>query len=261
MDLFSEILATRHTETAPAARLKMANLATAVVKENWNEELPGYVKVEYVLGEEGEKNSDWLRVLHGYAGNGYGSYALPEIGSEVLVGFVMGDLDNGVVLGCLHGTSNKLPTETADKENSKKQFRTKGGHQICFYEEKGKEKIEIKTPGQLTVTLEDENKKIEIRDDTGKNMVAIDGKNGGLTLKAEKTLELVCGSAKISLDGSKNKVSASAGSVSLQGNQALELSGQSLKAEGTTTEIKAKGTMKVEASGITEIKGAMLKLN
>lgn len=40
-----------------------------------------------------------------------------------------------------------------------------------------------------------------------------------------------------------------------------ELKGQSLKLEGTSVELKAKGTMKAEASGIAQLKGAMVKIN
>ena len=146
MDLFTEILSTKSTDSTPQTRMKRAELATAVVKENWNQELPGYVKVEYVLGEEGERSSDWVRVLHSYAGNGYGTYLLPEVGSEVLVGFIMGDQSNAVVLGCLHNSENKLPEQTANQENFIKKIRTKGEHEIILSEEKGKEKLEVVTP-------------------------------------------------------------------------------------------------------------------
>ena len=114
MDLFKEILDTKTSSSSPRFRMQMADLATAVVKENWDKEHPGCVKVEYILGADGAKTSDWIRVLHGYAGKGFGSYALPEIGSEVLVGFIMGDMENAVVLGCLHNSENPLPEKTAD---------------------------------------------------------------------------------------------------------------------------------------------------
>ena len=140
MNLFSEILSTKNTELTPQTRMRMADLATAIVKENWNKDMPGYIKVEYLLGEEGLRSSDWIRVLHNDAGNGYGNYVLPEVGSEVLVGFIMGDQTNAVVLGCLYNGENQLQQDVANKDNSKKNFRTKGGHEIVLDETKDKEK-------------------------------------------------------------------------------------------------------------------------
>ena len=68
MDLFKEILDTKTSSSSPRFRMQMADLATAVVMENWDKEHPGCVKVEYILGADGAKTSDWIRVLHGYAG-------------------------------------------------------------------------------------------------------------------------------------------------------------------------------------------------
>ena len=63
MDLFKEILDTKTSSSSPRFRMQMADLATAVVKENWDKEHPGCVKVEYILGADGAKTSDWIRVL------------------------------------------------------------------------------------------------------------------------------------------------------------------------------------------------------
>lgn len=71
MDLFKEILDTKASSSAPEFRRQMADLATAIVKENWDKEHPGCVKVEYILGVKGaEKPRTGIRVLHGYAGKG-----------------------------------------------------------------------------------------------------------------------------------------------------------------------------------------------
>lgn len=55
MDLFKEILDTKASSSAPEFRRQMADLATAIVKENWDKEHPGCVKVEYILGVKGAK--------------------------------------------------------------------------------------------------------------------------------------------------------------------------------------------------------------
>lgn len=261
MNFISDVLSAADKSLMPQNRQRSSELQTAVVKENWNDQFPGCVKVEYILGEDGKYSSDWIRVLQPYAGNEYGEYFLPEIGSEVLVAFVSGDMNCPVVLGCLYSSKNKLPANVADKENSVKYLKTKGGHELRISEEKGKEKIEVKTPGELTVILSDEEEKIELKDKSGSNRILLDGKNKQVSLESEKKLMLACGNAKITLDGSSGKIEITGNQLKADGSQSLELSSQSLKMEGAMTELKAKGTMKIEASGIAQIKGAMLKLN
>lgn len=261
MDLFKEILDTKTSSSSPRFRMQMADLATAVVKENWDKEHLGCVKVEYILGTNGAKTSDWIRVLHGYAGKGFGSYALPEIGSEVLVGFIMGDMENAVVLGCLHNSESPIPEKTANEKNTVKEIRTKGGYELVISEEKGKEKLSVKTPGEQMLMIDDENQKIEIRDKQGKETIVIDGKANMVSIAGEKKIELASKSAKLVLDGSSNKIELNASQISINGKQTTEVQGQSLKIEGTSVEIKAKGTMKAEASGVAQLKGAMVKIN
>lgn len=261
MDLFKEILDTKASSSAPEFRRQMADLATAIVKENWDKEHPGCVKVEYILGVKGAKTSDWIRVLHGYAGKGFGSYALPEIGSEVLVGFIMGDMENAIVLGCLHNSESPLPEKTANEANTIKEIRTKGGYELVLSEEKGKEKLSVKTPGEQLLTIDDENQKIEISDKQGKDTIVIDGKANCISVTAEKKLELASKETKILLDGASGKIELSASKLCVNGKQTTEIQGQSLKLEGTSVEMKSKGTLKVEASGVAQLKGAMVKIN
>lgn len=236
-------------------------IVTGIVMENWNSENPGTIKVEYLIGEEGKKISGWVRVMTSYCGGGYGYYSLPEIGSEVVVGFVMGDYSNPVVLGCLWNEEDKIPENIPDSENKQKLWKTKGGHQILFYEEKGKEKLTISTPAALSIELEDENETIRLTDKSGKNTAILNGKTGSVEMKADKKIELSCGSASITLDGNSNKITITAGQIEIKASQTLKAESQSLKLEGNMAEINAKGSLKAEASGIVQIKGAMLKLN
>lgn len=67
------------------------------------------VKVFYpLLGIE----SEWIRVATLYAGQGWGLSVLPHTGNEVLVVFVNGDLNDGVVTGCLYSDHADIPPET-----------------------------------------------------------------------------------------------------------------------------------------------------
>lgn len=243
------------------------SVTTGIVKENWDDKNPGMVKVEYFLGEKGKSISGWIPVASPYVGNGSGLYLFPEIGTEVVIAFNMGNPNCPIVIGSMWNKQVKMPEKTGNKENDIKKIKTKGGHEIIFSEKKKKESLEIRTPGELTVILEDEKQMITIKDKTGKNKVVIDGKNGEISLDADKNLELKAGGKTVFTAGS-DKVTIKSGTVSLEGSQGLNLKGQNLKIDGkmtnikgTSLEVKADGSLKIQSSGITEVKGSMLKLN
>lgn len=48
-----------------------------------------------------EERSTWLRVSQPWGGPGHGTQFLPRVGSEVIVGYIGGDLNRPVVLGCV----------------------------------------------------------------------------------------------------------------------------------------------------------------
>lgn len=239
---------------------KYSGITTGIVKENWDKEHPGMVKVEYVMWENGQNISGWVPVMSPYAGNGYGCYLLPEIGSVVILAFLMGVRDCPVVLGSLWNKKVELPKETADQDNTKKTFQSRGGSLIQITDEDGKEKIEIRTPGGLEFVLEDENQKISLADKDKKNAVELDAKAGAVTISAEKKLVLMAGGAEVfSMD--KSQAALTNGTLNLEAKQSLKVKGQSSRLEGGTVEVKANGTLKLESSGIAQVKGSMLKLN
>ncbi|MCH5341010.1 MAG: hypothetical protein J1E01_06065 [Acetatifactor sp.] len=239
----------------------VSGIITGLVKENWDEEHPGMVKVEYFLGEQGKNLTGWVPVAVPYAGKEYGYYALPEVGTEVVLAFQMGNRNCPIVLGCIWNQQNALPKETANENNTVKKLLTKGGCEIQFSEEEGKEQILVHTPKGLKVLLEDENETIQLGDKDGKSGVSVDTKNGAVTILADKTLELkVGGNVMLSLNGSSKAIDIKGGKLSCNADQSLELKGQTLKLEGTSTQIKGSGTLKLEADGTAQLKGAMVQL-
>lgn len=235
-------------------------LVSGTVKENWDKNHPGMVKAEYALGEKGRMLSQWIPVMSFYSVSGGGAYILPEVGSEVLIGFLQNRPDCPVVLGVLRGAGDKLPEKTANEKNTVKVFRTKGGHEVRFEEEEKKEKIIITTPGGHSVCLDDEKKAITFKDKDGKNTVEMDTEKGSLTLNAEKKLVFsVGGTAALTIENSKLTVKS--GSVTVEADQSLKLKGQSSDIQGASMQLKATGSLKASASGIMELKGSMLKLN
>ena len=149
MNFYDELLEVKkEQDTLPS--VTAPGLLNGVVKEIWDEKHKGMVKVEYLLGEKDHKTSDWVRVLTPYGGKGYGNYWLPEIGTEVVVGFIQGNLNMPVVLGCLWNETDAQPEGVPGEENHTKTIMTKAGNKISFFDEKEKEKIICKHDIQLS---------------------------------------------------------------------------------------------------------------
>lgn len=264
MSLFYDLLSDVRND-----EMKIPGIMTGIVKENFEEKHPGMVKVELFFGETGKNVTGWIPVMTHYAGEKYGNYWLPEIGQEVVVGFIYGERNYPVVLGALWDQKNVLPEGVANKDNTVKLVKTKNGVEIKLSEEEGKTKLDLTTPGKLAVHIDDENKLISITDESAENVIKMDCNGGTITLQAKTSLEFAIGSDKlITID--KDTITQKAKTISLSGDQKLEQSGQNVEitaqsnlnlSANANASIKGNAGVKIESSAMTEVKGSMLKLN
>jgi len=121
-----------------------------------------------------DMETEWCRVRQFYAGNQYGAFFLPEVGDEVLVAFIHGDMRLPIILGGLYNGQDKPPTHRA-KNKDEKMIRTKGGHRIIFDDTSGSEKISI-------VDAKDEN---SIVIDTVANSITVKSSKGKLVFEGQ----------------------------------------------------------------------------
>ena len=258
MSLFDEMTG---YDPGIAANGIINGVVTGTVKENYDKDNPGKVKVELFLGEEGLNVTGWIPVMTPYAGNKYGDYALPEIGDEVVVAFRMGDRNCPIVIGSLWSGKNPHPDNTVTEKNTTKRFITKAQNEICIDDTADKCKIEIKTAKGKTLIMDEEADSITIHDKDKKNSVTIDSKGGEIKIGAEKKITIDANGAKGEFDGSGKKISLTAGTIEIKADQTLNTKGTTTKIEGTNVEIKANASFKSQSSAITEIKGSLVKIN
>lgn len=241
---------------------KEFGIITGIIKENWDEAHKGMVKVEFILGEQGKNLTGWIPVCTPYGGAGYGMYALPEIGDVAVIAFERGDRNCPIVIGSLWDNKNTLPADTAKEENTEKCFRTKGGCSVLFSDEEEKQKIEINTPKELKITIEDENEKIILSDQPNENGIEIDSKNGTITISAKSKIELSAGgSPSLTLDGDGKEIKQQAGKVSIKTDQEFSVKSQNVQISASMASIKGDSQTKVESGGVLQLKGAMAKIN
>lgn len=142
----------------------------------------GRVTVQYPY--LGEQESDQARLATLMAGNGFGTYFLPEVGDEVLVAFEQNDPRRPYILGSLWNQPDPPPKgDGKQKENNLRFIQSRSGHKIILDDTKGKEKIVlIDKDGQRQVVIDSGAQKIEVLCDQGN--VDIKSPNGDLTIEA-----------------------------------------------------------------------------
>ena len=222
---------------------------------NHDDDHKGMIKVEYHAHEDGSE-SNWMRVISPYAGKERGFYFHPEIGDEVAVAFIGGDLNNPCCIGSFWNNEDSLPKDVANEKNTAKTIVTKSKIQISFSDESGKESIKIITPKKHEISIDDEKDLITIK--VSDNEIKIDGSGKKISLSSND-IEIKA----------KGKISLSAANIEVKADSKLTFSAATAETDaksklglsGLNVEIKAKAALKAEASGITTVKGAMVKIN
>ncbi len=233
---------------------------TATILENYNKDYLGMVKISYAFGEKGKNTSGWVPFVMPYVGAEAGTYFMPEVGTEVLVSFIMGNVDKPVVVGSLWSDKVKRPTELDYEKNTVKMIKTKAGHQIVFNEETDKESITITSKKGINILLSDEKEQLTMTDTNKKNEVTVDFKGGALTLNAETKINLQVGGTNV-ITVEKSALTLESTGITVKASSKLDMQGQATSLSGSTLELKSDASFKANSSGILEIKGTMVKLN
>lgn len=241
---------------------RICSVTTGLVKNNWDDKHPGMIQAEYFLGTQGKNVTGWMPVASMYAFNGCGLYFLPEIGSEVVIAFNMGDRNCPIAVGCLWNKKNVIPAETAVEKNIVKRLKTKGGCEVVFVDEKEKESIEIHTPAGFHLRIDDEKKVISIEDKEKKNGICIEAEKGSVKLAADKKMIFeASGKEMLVLDGGRGSVSIKGDDIKEEASKSYAVKGQNVKLEGTQMALKGNSQLNVQSGGVAQIKGSMVKIN
>lgn len=146
-----------------------------------------------------DANALWARLAAPDAGKGRGYYFRPEVGDEVVIGFVNDDPRQPIILGSLYSSKNTQPERFGkpDDKNIGKGIASKKGMVIGFDDDKAI--VYIETPGKNTITLDDDGKKIQLQDQHG-NSIIMD--ENGITLKSAKDFKVDAG-GNVEIKGAK----------------------------------------------------------
>ncbi len=199
-----------------------------------------------------------------------GVYWLPEVGDVVEV--ELPDRPGGEHrIVHIHRQGEDQQTAACwTEKNDLKQVLTRSGHRVTLDDTQDQTAITVHTAGGLELRLEDKPQTVTLRgSEKDTPVLLLDIKNDAIKLSAGKELTITCGGASITFDSSGNITVKAKGTLDLSG-QDVDLSGKNkLSAKGQTAEVTGSMSAKVEgkskldltSSGITQVKGSMVKLN
>jgi uncharacterized protein involved in type VI secretion and phage assembly len=239
----------------------MQGVVSALVSDIDDPDGAGRVKLTFPY-LSGDYVSGWARTVQPGAGAKRGSVVLPEVGDEVLVAFEGGRFDRPYVVGGLYNGKDlpEMGWAKAVKDGAvvRRAFTSRKGMELVFTEESGTETLTLSTNAKaqrvtLTQTAE---KGIEIISEGPVTVTA--KKNATVTTEQDATVKADKGT--LTLSGSSVKIKAT-GEVSVEG-ASLKLKGTgATEVEGATLALKAQATAELSASGITTVKGSLVKIN
>ncbi|PCK08962.1 MAG: type IV secretion protein Rhs [Alteromonadaceae bacterium] len=192
----------------------------------------------------------WARLANFYSTNGQGAFFLPEVGDEVILGFLNQDPRYPVILGSMYSSKNKPYSDFSPNEkNSIKGIVSKSELRVMFDDEN--KVLTLITPNKNTAVLSDKDEKIELKDQNGNSIIM---SSSGIEIKSSKTITLTA-AEKVNITGNTGvSASASGGDVSLKGMNIKATADMQFSA-------KANVSAEVQASAQLTLKGGIVMIN
>lgn len=241
----------------------MPELAT--VQENKDEKGQGRVKVHFQW-QKGNKTTNWIRVQSPNAGTSdavsknRGLVFVPEIGDQVMIGYEHGNPDRPYVSGAMfHSESG----QGGGDNNQLKTIITRSGNAIIFNDEAGSITIKDQTGKQL-ILLDGKDsitimaKKSVIITNESESIIAMEDKSIGMKaeticLEAEKNIAFVSGDENLIISKEKTAIATTGTNIKVEAQSQYE---QTSKA-GTVTA----NNMSIEGTADVTVTGGIVKIN
>ncbi|MEM7040785.1 MAG: phage baseplate assembly protein V, partial [Bacteroidota bacterium] len=188
----------------------------------------------------------WARQTTYYATKEAGNFFIPEVGDEVILGFLNEDPRYPVIIGSVYSKS-QMPPYTPDAENTYKAIVTNSKMKIEF--EDIKRIITIWTPNENYIEISDDQGTITIEDEN-KNKVVMS--SSGIDFYTPKDFI-------VKADGNINMEAQMA--ISIKATQALTAEGLSVETKASTSNTMKGTTCEVNGSAQTTVKGGVVMIN
>jgi uncharacterized protein involved in type VI secretion and phage assembly len=196
---------------------RIYGVVVGVVTNNRDPDSMHRVKVHFPWLDT-EHESHWARVATAMAGNGRGSYFLPEVDDEVLVAFEHGSLEHPFVIGALWNGKDTTPENNNDGQNNNRTIKSRSGHIVRLCDSSGDERIDV-------------------IDKTGQNKIVITSADNKIAIQAQGDIEITSQTGKVKISGVSIEVTAMTG-MTVQAQTTLDATaGAEVTIKGTLVNI------------------------
>jgi Rhs element Vgr protein len=196
---------------------------------------------------EAETDGVWARLTNFYASKEFGEFFIPEIGDEVLLGYLNNDPSYPVILGSLY-SSNRTPPYDLTAENNTKAIVTRSKLRFIFDDDK--KVITLITPANNQIVISDDDKSITLKDEHGNKAIL---NADGITLDSYKDV-VVKAQGKITMTAMDSISATAQADVKITGLNVTETAQVAYTAKGNAS-------AELSASGQTTVRGAMVMIN
>ncbi len=179
-----------------------------------------------------QEDGIWSRVSTLDAGDKRGTFFRPEIGDEVIVGFINNDPRFAMILGMLNSSKKPAPLKASDK-NDEKGYVSRSEMKFIFNDDK--KTINIETPAGNKVLISEDEKMIQLIDQNG-NKITMN--QDGIKLESIKDIVMTTSAGDVKMEGVNANLKGSA-QVKVEGSAGAEIS----------------------SSGSTAVKGSIVQIN
>ncbi|MEO6098011.1 MAG: type VI secretion system tip protein TssI/VgrG [Fibrobacteria bacterium] len=254
------------------------------------------MKLFFDRSEDGEgKASKAIRLAQPYAGAGYGMHFPLHTDTEIVVGFVDGDLDRPIGLGAVPNPGKGTPVKAGNK--SQNMMKSHSGNSVTLEDKEGKTGIHISSSGGNSLSLDDaagtkgislgtSGKHSLVLDDPGKKIdlltagkielnlsdekqtVTLDNHGNTLTLVEPgnlATLKTAGASVSLAMDGGPGDITITAvniiklvvggSSITMNTNGTIDIVGKVINIKGSTSALVDGGPSATVTGTDTNIKG------
>ncbi len=203
---------------------RIPGVVSATVTDTRDPEEQGRVQLIFTWMGDTPVLTDWVRCVYFGAGEAFGSLFVPEIGTEVLVAFEMGDPSRPYVLGGLYspvvepGASPEL-IDDASGLVTERRISSRFLHNITFYDAEEQSGIIIQTGDEVAgIFLNAEEQ-----------LISIYNAEGNIEISATDIAIIAEGDLSLEATG---ELSLSGASVTIEGEGDVEINGASVAMEG-----------------------------
>ena len=170
------------------ASKRLFGLYPALVKDIVDPQALGRVQVSFPwLGEVGSDVNAWARLVSLYADDDQGWLILPEVGSEVIVGFEAGALERPYIVGAVWNGREALP-QSAEAANNKRVLKTRSGTLLEFDDADGAAKVTLQMQSGHKLVLDDAAQSVTLKHSNGCELVM--NAAGQVKVTATSTVEV-----------------------------------------------------------------------